>query len=295
MKFRCAIAGCGRIGSEFDDDPLMRKSYGICSHAGGYMDNPNTELVAASDIKPEQLEKFKKKWGVTNLYTDYREMLEKEKIDILSICTPPNTHPPILECAIKHEVRAIFCEKPLADFADRAERMVWLAKNSNVILVVNHSRRWDTLYQNVRDYIADGNLGDIKHVSAYFTGGRVDNGTHMMDTLRMLCGELDNLDVKVNHLDVPYTFFEIDIYGTKRRLRVANNGFATHAWEVAESDKYSRHKELYPEINFCTDPAGKSMMKNAIQNIVDCLTLDTTPFCTGDDGVKALELVEEYL
>lgn len=294
MTLKCAIVGCGRIGSEFDDDPLMKKSYGICSHAGGYMDNPNTELIAASDRLPKQLEKFENKWGITNLYDDYLTMLRKEKIDILSICTPPKTHYDVFMDAINSGVKAVFCEKPLSNFVADGREMVETAKEEGAVLAVNHSRRWDSLYQDVRDYIAEGNLGDIRHVSAYFTGGVVDNGTHMMDSLRMLCGELDDLDIKVNHLDVPYTFFEIDIYGANGRIRITDNGFGEKWWVVDESKYYLGHKELY---GIWTDEAyrPKNMMKNAIQNIVNCLTLDATPLCTGDDGLKALELVEEYL
>ena len=44
--YKAAIIGCGRMGSEFDDDELEAQTYGIRSHAGGYTDNPNTELIA---------------------------------------------------------------------------------------------------------------------------------------------------------------------------------------------------------------------------------------------------------
>ena len=78
--YKAAIIGCGRMGSEFDDDKLEAQTYGIRSHAGGYTDNPNTELIAVSDVSEEKLNKCGGRWNVSNLYQDYKEMLESKSI-----------------------------------------------------------------------------------------------------------------------------------------------------------------------------------------------------------------------
>ena len=54
-KYKAAIIGCGRIGSEFDDDTMLTNHFGISSHAGAYNENSEIELVAAADISNQQL------------------------------------------------------------------------------------------------------------------------------------------------------------------------------------------------------------------------------------------------
>lgn len=62
MPSRAGIVGCGRIGSEFDDDP-KRKT--VSTHAGAYSASSDIKLVAASDLDEERLRKCGKRWGIT--------------------------------------------------------------------------------------------------------------------------------------------------------------------------------------------------------------------------------------
>jgi len=315
-KYNAAIIGCGRIASEFDDDPLMRKNYGIATHAGAYTDNPDIDLVAAADISEVKLYKFGRRWNVSKLYGDYEEMLDKERIDILSICTPNSTHLEIYEKAVDAGVKAIFCEKPISDSLESADRMVDISRKNDIIFLVNHRRRWDGLYQNVKKYIDGGGIGEIQQVSCYYNAGIANTGCHMFDVLRMLFGEAqtvnawhkddpdksdpnmdgyiiygNNISVAVQSLDIKnYVIFEFDIYGSKGRLRIENNGFKLGCWSAEESKRYLGLNELVPREPpiALSEPA---MFKNAMQNIVECLTSQARPACTGMDGVKALEII----
>ena len=76
-KYRVAFIGYGGVSR---------------SHVRGYLSCERTEVVAGVDLRPSQLEKWGAEFGVTALYTDLGEMLEKEKPDIVSICTYPNSH-----------------------------------------------------------------------------------------------------------------------------------------------------------------------------------------------------------
>jgi predicted dehydrogenase len=315
-KYKAAIIGCGRIASNFDDDPLMRKTYGISSHAGGYVDNPSIELVAAADISDAQLTKFGKRWGVHKLYTDYRELLKNEDISVLSICTWNTTHLEILEEAAKRNVKVIFCEKPLSNSLENADRMVHIARDHQIALFVNHRRRWDGLYQNIRTYIHEGKMGEIQQVSCYYTSGIANTCSHLFDVLRMMFGEIksvcawqkgdpgkDDPDMDgyiifqngatatLQSLDARYyNLFEFDIYGTTGRLRIEDNGFKISYWSVRDSSESLGYRALYGE-NSPVRVTQKEIMKNAVQNIVDCLASNAAPACTGTDGVKSLEVI----
>ena len=316
VVYKAAIIGCGRIASDFDDDPMMVKTFGIASHAGGYADNPNVELVAASDISEEKLNKFGRRWNVKNLYSDYKEMLEKEEIDILSICTWNSTHLNILEIAAKNNVKAVWCEKPISNSLDSAKGMIEIAEQNNIILAINHSRRWDTLYRDITRFINQGELGDIQQVSCYYTGGLANTCSHLFDVLRMFLGDVEGVSSWINDdatKDDPnmdgylrfkngaaatlqsvtlqsFLIFEFDIYGTNGRLRIQDNGFNLSYWRAKESPKYKRFNELYEE-SAPFEIYPKTMIKGAVQDIVECLQTGRKPACTGDDGYKSLEMI----
>lgn len=315
-KYNAAIIGCGRIASDFDNDSLMRKSYGISTHAGAYVDNLNIELIAAADISDGQLNKFGKRWGVHRLYKDYRELLKNEDIDILSICTWNTTHLEILEEAVKCNVKAVFCEKPISNSLENADRMVKIANDHNIALFVNHRRRWDNLYEKIRDYIKKGHMGSIQQVSCYYTSGIANTCSHLFDVLRMFFGEIEsvcawhkndlnkddpNMDgyiifqngvtATIQSLDARYySLFEFDIYGTVGRLRIEDNGFNVSYWKMRDSTESLGYRALLRDDSPIM-VSQKAIMKNAVQNIVECLSSETMPACTGIDGVKSLEII----
>ncbi len=124
---KSAIVGCGRIASGFDDDPKRKSS--IATHAGAYKFLKNeVDLICASDIDELKLKNFGEKWDIKKLYVDYKEMLAKEKIDILSICTWASSHFEICKEAVNNGVRAIFCEKPIAESLAEADEKIFAKK-----------------------------------------------------------------------------------------------------------------------------------------------------------------------
>src|SRR4051794_19410742 len=100
-RYKVALIGLGRIASTIDDE--VRNTPGSLlpyAHMASYREVPQVEVVAASDLYPEQRASFGKRWGLENLYSDYKEMLEKEKPDIVSVTTMTKPRPQIvLDCA----------------------------------------------------------------------------------------------------------------------------------------------------------------------------------------------------
>ena len=107
--YRVAFVGCGGISRH---------------HKSGYQACERTEVVAGADLNQDKLEKWGGNFGVTALYTDLDEMLEKEKPDIISICTYPNSHCELTVRCAESGVKAILCEKPMALNMEQTERMI---------------------------------------------------------------------------------------------------------------------------------------------------------------------------
>ena len=198
-KFKIGIVGCGRIGSLLEEDPLRGKP---CTHAGGFSALPTAQLSAACDIDHERLQKFGKRWNVTGLYTDFREMLLKENLDILCIATWTPLHASLTLEAVQAGVKGIFCEKPIATSLRQAQKMVRICQENSIPLVINHERRWDAYYQQAHKLILSGKIGKIKtiignalswkpgkrSVSSHGGGPLFHDGTHLTDLLLFFAG-----------------------------------------------------------------------------------------------------------
>lgn len=314
--YRAAVIGCGRIGSEFDEDPKRKM---VSSHVGAYSAVPQTDLVAVADINEEKLHKCGKKWKIKSLYKNYEEMLRKENLDILSICTWSSTHLEILKKAVKYGVKAIFCEKPIATNLKGADEMVKICMENNVLFMIDHQRRFDPFHQKIKKFIDNRGLGKIQQVAFYYTVGIANTGSHMFDLLRFFFGEVDwvygiysenkspnpedpNVDgvlkfkngifCTMQSCDVrSFLIFEVDMIGTKGRMRITRSGFDLDFYNVKESKLFSGYSEIFRNKPPIDKDIPREFMVNAVKHIVDCLEKNKEPICSGIDGRKSLELI----
>jgi predicted dehydrogenase len=311
MKYRAAIIGCGKIGSEFADDPRIR---GIFSHAGAYDACSGTELVAICDSDSNKVELCRKRWNLKHAYTDYHEMLQTEQPDIVSICTPDHTHAGILMNVLKsHNLKAIIAEKPLATNLKQAESIVHEASLRNVILAVNYTRRFDPAHQKIRNLIQNGKIGPIQTINAFYSKGTLHNGTHIFDLARFLGGEIiavrgfqnlhdDTIDPTISVFSVfqsgaigffhacdetSFTIFEMDIIGTKGRIQILESGHVIEMFKVTEDPFYSGYQGLskYSKIE-----GMANILLHVVENVADCIAKDRDPLCSGKDAVIALRI-----
>jgi Oxidoreductase family, NAD-binding Rossmann fold len=102
LTYRAAIIGLGRMGSTFDDEKgRFSRWQAPHAHAACYRAVAGVELLAGADPHPSQREAFGQKWGIgaEHLYADYREMLEREQPDIVSVTTPTIARAGPIVCA----------------------------------------------------------------------------------------------------------------------------------------------------------------------------------------------------
>ena len=130
-KLNCAVIGCGRIGCGFDDgtDQIIR------THAGSYFNNKKTNLFALCDVDQKKLDKYGKKYSVSNVYDTSSELFNSNEIDCVSICTPANSHLSLVEKALSSNIKAIFLEKPISNNLKNSQKIINLCKKNNVILI----------------------------------------------------------------------------------------------------------------------------------------------------------------
>lgn len=317
MSYRAGIVGCGRIGCGFDDDPRRRQ---VSTHAGAYIRTPGVRLAALADLDARKLASYGDKFGVEGRYVNYRQMLDRERLDLLSVCTWERTHREIVEAAVAAGVKAIFCEKPIAEGLADAEAMIERCAAGGVTLLVNHKRRFDPFHQRIAASLREGALGRIQQVSCYYTSGLANTGTHLFDLLRMYFGDVawvqgmpsasdsslpsdPNVDgwlrfeagfpATIQACDVNnYYLLEVHVLGTEGRWQI---GTGTSDWLRCEAANPSAHATEYNDLQALPPPIVASeapeYILQGIRHFVDCLSTNAVPLCSGEDGRKALEII----
>lgn len=197
-KYRVAVVGTGRVGALWETDPPS----GL-SHAGAFAIQPDCALVAGANRRRDRLEEFGRRFGVNALYSDYRQMLERERPEIVCVATHPGAHAEIVEAAVQSGARAIFCEKPLAlDLAD-CDRIIGACERHGVLLSVNHSRRWYPVFRHAAELLGAGAIGELISLTGYCQGGKpspawqsefegplLHDATHLFDLMRWYAGDV---------------------------------------------------------------------------------------------------------
>lgn len=184
---RIGVIGTGRK-KERPDQFGYAMAY---SHGEAYQKLDGCALVACADIVRENGEAFAATFGIPqrNVFTDYKAMLSDVPLDVVSICTWPHLHAPmVLDCALAG-VKAIHSEKPMADTWSASRLMAQECNRRGVQLTFNHMRRFGKPFYGARDLLNEGAIGDLVRVEVGCPGDIYDTGTHWIDMCGMYVGE----------------------------------------------------------------------------------------------------------
>ncbi|MEX2308346.1 MAG: Gfo/Idh/MocA family oxidoreductase [Pirellulales bacterium] len=92
-------------------------------HARGYAQLPRTRIVALADVDAERMRRASKDFFIPVTCTDYRQLLAREDVDIVDVCTPPNLHEEMVIAALEAG-KFVLCEKPIAHSLAAADRII---------------------------------------------------------------------------------------------------------------------------------------------------------------------------
>jgi len=145
----------------------MTKSLGVAvvgagdmgrQHAQGWSTLGNVELIAVVDPIRERAMNLKREYGFETCTDDYRKAIDREDVDIVSVCTPAYYHPEITIYAAERG-KHVLCEKPLALTLKEADEMIRACRKNGVFLEVGFQRRYMERYVKLKDLIQGGTIG----------------------------------------------------------------------------------------------------------------------------------------
>lgn len=314
MIYRSAVIGLGVMGNIADGLTGRHPEwYRPCCHADAYEYHPQTEMVAGSTRSQEKQALFREKRGDKPVYSDYHEMLAKEKIDIVSIATPATCHAEMTIAAARAGVKGIYCEKAMATSLAECDVMIEACEQTGAVLIINHQRRWDNRYIALKRFIDEGHIGVLQAIQISFGGGRLcRGGSHMFDLALMFaddqvvtgCGWLSDPDgfdpggigifetergvrilidgcVGLNHQ------FQADFIGEQGIIRVVDGGFQFECWRLDKSSEFGLMVKQHLPMNFSI----RSPMLNAVDDLIRCIETGDKPRSSGYDGRAAFEMI----
>ena len=129
---------------------------------------PNVRMVAFCDIIEEKAIKAAEKFGVegAKVYTEYKELLKDESIEVVHVLTPNKEHSFITIDAL-YAGKHVMCEKPMAKTAAEARKMVEAAKATGKKLTIGYQNRQKAETVYAKKYIDSGAMGEIYYANSY--------------------------------------------------------------------------------------------------------------------------------
>jgi UDP-N-acetyl-2-amino-2-deoxyglucuronate dehydrogenase len=207
-QFRFGIIGCGAIGAV---------------HAEAIAQLPDAQLVAVADVSAERARQLAATYGIS-AYTDVMEMLSREQLDIVVVCTPNGEHGEHA-CQVMRSGRHVIVEKPMEVSHAAIEEMLRVQQQAGVKLAVTSQHRFDPATIQVHNLVEEQAFGrlvlgtatvpwwrpqtyyDGWHGTWRFEGGGalMTQALHSIDLLQWLMGPVKNVygytDTQVHHME----------------------------------------------------------------------------------------------
>jgi predicted dehydrogenase len=143
------IVGCGGAASIF--------------HMPAFRDLKGSQIVAVCDQRQQAALEAARRFGIPRAYGDISQMLRKENLDFVDICSPPQTHFQ-LSVQVMEAGLHVLVEKPMAFSVSEADKMVSVSHRNGVKLCVVHNLLFSPVVQKARQLVDSGAIGDLTSV-----------------------------------------------------------------------------------------------------------------------------------
>ncbi len=304
------------------------------NHARIYAELDNVNLAALADTNEKLVNELAKRYGA-KAYTDYKEMLKNEKLDIISIAVPTKQHREVALEAINKKINVLI-EKPIAADIGEAKEIIDAAKKNKMKLTVGHVERFNPSIIELKKRLEKNELGKIYKINIIRIGpfppkirdvGIItDLGVHDLDIIRYLTGaevkrlyaeteqrihtqyedlltailKLENntlVVMSVNWL-TPVKVREILVIGEKGAFKADTLKEDLYFIKNPAIKKEFTYQELKKGITGEMTKLNLSKeepLKAEIKSFINSITNNREPAVTGEDALKALELAQKLM
>jgi len=313
-KFSAAVIGLGQIGLGYDYD--CQDSSILLTHSAALNFHDGFELVAAVDPDPEKRRKFEKK----NSRPAYAALEDLHRshgtVEVYTVGVPTLHHHSACEAILGFGPRALLCEKPFTGQVSLAKDLIQKAQQRQCLLAVNYNRRFIPAMETLKRDIEADRFGSIYKGTLYYTKGIRHNGSHFIDLLGYLLGEMNDVKViepgrELAHGDWEpdlvarfgnatihilagreecYYMGEFDLVGTRGKIKFVD-GEPIRIYEAAGNPLFPSEKSLGSPI--CLENPSTRAIYYTLDNLYLGLTQGALLKSTGSSALQALKALEK--
>jgi len=179
-------------------------------HMRAWQAIPGVEIVALANRTRSKAVALGAEFGIdeSRIYSDYRDLLEHEKVEFVDIASAPHVHQEQVLAAAAARVH-IICQKPFAPTVADATEMIEACERAGVYCVVNENWRWRSWYREVKELIVEGVVGTPRYARLYHHSDavleRLDGSTPALIARQPYVAQMPKLlvfEVGIHYVDV---------------------------------------------------------------------------------------------
>lgn len=244
----------------------------------GFRDCMGSRVVAIASKHRDRAAAVAKEFAIPHVADDWREVVKRDDVDLVSIVTPPALHLEMTLAALGHG-KAVLCEKPMAMNSDEAKQMLDAAKSAGVLALIDHELRFLRSRRTMRSMLRSQAIGTVRHCHYVFRSdyrGAVDRpwdwwsdetmgggtlgaiGSHVIDTFRWMLGAeieqvscllsshiAERLDKATGKSRAVTSDDDAKLMFKMRDSELTKGANATASLSVVESGSYENRFEIY--------------------------------------------------
>ena len=225
-KIRYGVIGAGGCGAS-----KHLASYSLLSD--------DVDIIAVCDIRGERADQMADLYNAEASYTDYREMLKQENLDLVSVATPNHVHAPAAIAALRAGCH-VHCEKPASLTPALVQSMVDAKNQAGKKLMIGLNNRFDNWAQLSKKWVDSGRLGEIYHLKCGWKRRRGIPGKGGWFTTKAQSGGGPLIDLGVHFIDVSNY-----LIGFPEPVSVSGQTYSKFAEQQAFNPKASGYTGTY--------------------------------------------------
>ena len=321
---RTVLVGFGKVAAGYAEDAHTARYYPYATHAQVLSRHPDFSWDAVVDTSDEALEAARTRWKIPLAVHSVGEIAQQYEPEVAVIATPPESRLSIIDEL--PTVRAVLVEKPLGSTMLEAMAFLDHCKRRGLLVQVNIWRRADETMRSLASGRLEQLVGRPQAGFGLYGDGLRNNGTHLIDLVRMLFGEIEAVqavgrvtpypagpiagDSNVSFtlsisggatasiLPLRYEHYRegyLDIWGEKGRLAIMQEGLAMSVYPTREHRALLGEREVASDQPEQLEPSIGEALYRVYSNLVAAMRGEDELWSTGENAAETARVIEAVM
>ena len=318
LPLKVVIIGCGNIAGGFDQH--WQPGELPYTHAAAFYEDSRFVLQACIEPDAPRRQAFAQRWQIPHAFDSIEAWQQADigAVDIVSLCCSTPAHYDALMALLPLRPRLVFCEKPVTTTLEHTQQIIQAYRQAGILMAVNYNRRWDPQVQQLRQQLTTGELGALRSVVGYYNKGVLNNGSHLIDLIQYLLGELTLVATGPKVIDYStddpsccallltcaqqpvhlvtahaqdYALFELQLITVSGLITLINGGQQWRVRHPRPSQRFAGYIELGEDQY---QPGGYGLtFRHAVDNLYQALVHQAPLVSDGASACQAQQLCEQ--